>query len=398
MIKNNKEILSNTLKNAVLMLSDGAVFFGYGLGAKGITTGEICFNTSITGYQEILTDPSYHKQIINFTFPHICNTGVNSADYESKKIYATGLIVNYEVTDPSNYRSESHLNKWLQDNQITGICGVDTRALTRHISNNGATNCIICYAENISEINFNELKESLDQVPSMTGLELAKQVTTEKSYHFNEANFDFEKNQYVRQSDFIYKVVAIDFGIKKNILRNLTSLGCEVTIVPSTTSYSQILAMNPDGVFLSNGPGDPSETGKYASDTIRKLVDENIPVFGICLGHQLLAIAMGCKTSKMKQGHRGANHPVKNLTTGKVEITSQNHGFAVMKESLPNNVIETHVSLFDLTNEGIKVSGKDVFSVQHHPEASPGPQDSHYLFNQFVEILDKRKKSNSKVA
>ncbi|HCR86209.1 MAG TPA: carbamoyl phosphate synthase small subunit [Alphaproteobacteria bacterium] len=379
-------------KNAVLLLQDGTIYFGKGVGAKGATSGEICFNTSITGYQEILTDPSYHRQIINFTFPHIGNVGANKNDYESKKIYATGLITNYEITPDSNYRSEDNFENWLITNKTTGICDIDTRALTATIRQKGAQNCIIAYADSLEEIDLNKLAEQLSQVPDMTGLELAKEVSSNTSYKFHEADFDFAANNYTNQNDFKYKVVAIDFGVKKNILRNLAGLNCDVIVVPAQFSADEILKLSPDGVFLSNGPGDPSETAKYAAQTIKKIVDSNIPVFGICLGHQLLGISLGCKTAKLKQGHRGANHPVKNLLTGKVEITSQNHGFAVTRESLGKGVIETHISLFDGTNEGIQLEGKDVFSVQHHPEASPGPKDSHYLFSQFTSIMEKRKK------
>lgn len=379
-------------KNAVLLLQDGTVFFGEGVGAKGTTTGEICFNTSITGYQEILTDPSYHRQVINFTFPHVGNVGANKNDYESSKIYATGLVISDNITSDSNYRSEDNFNEWLKKNNITGISGVDTRALTRHIREKGAQNCIIKHAEKLEDINIESLKAELQKVPDMSGLELAKEVTCTNPYKLDEAEFDFEKDEYIKPANLKYKVVAIDFGIKKNILRNLASYGCDVTVVPAEFSSDEILKMAPDGVFLSNGPGDPSETAKYAASTIKKIVDSNIPVFGICLGHQLLGISLGCKTDKLKQGHRGANHPVKNLLTGKVEITSQNHGFAVTRENLGKGVIETHISLFDNTNEGIKLEGKDVFSVQHHPEASPGPRDAEYMFKQFAEVLERRKR------
>ncbi len=378
-------------KNAVLLLEDGSIFYGYGIGKKGETTGEICFNTSITGYQESLTDPSFHKQIINFTFPHIGNVGANKNDYESKKVFAKGLITSAEVTNPSNYRSENHFVNWLTSEGITGISGVDTRAITRHIRLKGAQNCIISYKENLSQINISELTEKLKQTPKMEGLELAAEVSTDKSYNWQEGIWNADEDIFPKCNNFKYKIVALDFGIKRNILRNLVAQNCEVVVLPAKSSAKEILSHNPDGVFLSNGPGDPSQTAKYAGSVIKEIVESDIPVFGICLGHQLLATALGCKTIKMHQGHRGANHPVKNLNTGKVEITSQNHGFAVTRESLPKNVKETHISLFDNTNEGIELIGKDVFSVQHHPEAAPGPKDAEYLFSKFTEILERRK-------
>ncbi|MDX1950403.1 MAG: glutamine-hydrolyzing carbamoyl-phosphate synthase small subunit [Rickettsiales bacterium] len=379
-------------KNAILLLEDGTIFHGYGIGAKGETAGEICFNTSITGYQESLTDPSFHKQIITFTFPHIGNVGANKNDYESKKIFAKGLISSAEVTNPANYRAEHHFSEWLKSEGVTGICGVDTRALTRHIRLNGAQNCIIAYAEKISEINIEGLKTKLKAVPKMEGAELANEVSCDKPYIWNEGGWEQPTESFRKPKNLPYKIVAVDFGIKQNILRNLVDSGCEVQVVPAKTSAKEILDYNPDGVFLSNGPGDPSQTAKYAGSVIKEIVESDIPVFGICLGHQLLATSLGCKTIKMHQGHRGANHPVKNLNTGKVEITSQNHGFAVTRESMPRNVKETHISLFDNTNEGIELVGKDVFSVQHHPEASPGPRDAEYLFSKFTEILERRKK------
>lgn len=383
------DIIKN--KNAVLMLEDGTVFLGYGLGAKGEFGGEVCFNTSLTGYQEILTDPSYHRQIICFTFPHIGNVGVNDDDYESSKVNANGLIFGAEVTEPSNYRSLEHLSTWLEKNNIAGISGVDTRALTIHIRDNGAQNCIIAFADSVENINLEELQTKVKDLPSMGGSELAKEVTTNESYIWNEANWNAEANAYNKPSSFAHKVVAIDFGIKKNILRNLAEYGCEVTVVPATTSAEEILSQNPDGVFLSNGPGDPSQTAKYVGSVVKDLIAADVPIFGICLGHQILAETLGCKTIKMHQGHRGANHPVKNLDSNKVEITSQNHGFAVSRETIPTGVKETHISLFDNTNEGIALEDKDVFSVQHHPEASPGPRDSAYIFKQFADILDSRK-------
>ncbi len=384
--------MTTKIKNAALVFADGTVFTGFGIGAKGVTEGEICFNTALTGYQETLTDPSFYKQIINFTFPHIGNVGTNADDVESAKVYATGLVTGVEITEPSNYRSTEHFDKWLQKNNITGITGVDTRAVTRYIRVNGAQNVVIQHADDIKQINFVELQAKAKAIPNMDGMELAALVTSAKKYTWDEADFDFTANKYKKSVVGKFNVVAVDFGIKRNILRNLSMVGCNVTVVPATTKADEILGMNPDGVFLSNGPGDPAETAKYAEDTIKKLVDSDVPVFGICLGHQLLATALGAKTKKMHQGHRGANHPVKNLETNKVEITSQNHGFCVTRESMGKDVVETHVSLFDGTNEGIRHKTKDAFSVQHHPEASPGPKDAFYMFEQFVGVMEKRKK------
>ncbi len=384
--------MTNKTKNAALVFADGTVFTGYGIGAKGTTDGEICFNTALTGYQETLTDPSFYKQIITFTFPHIGNVGTNADDVESSKVYATGLVTGVDITEPSSYRSTEHFDKWLQKNNITGITGVDTRAITRYIRLNGAQNVVIQHANSLEEINYDELQKRAKAVPNMDGMELAALVTSPKKYNWDEGEFDFTSNKYKKSAGGSFNVVAIDFGIKRNILRNLTQVGCNVTVVPAKTSADEILGLNPDGVFLSNGPGDPAETAKYAEDTIKKLVDSDVPVFGICLGHQLLATALGAKTKKMHQGHRGANHPVKNLETNKVEITSQNHGFCVTRESMGKDVIETHVSLFDGTNEGIRHKTKDAFSVQHHPEASPGPKDAFYLFEQFIAVMQKRKK------
>jgi carbamoyl-phosphate synthase small subunit len=384
--------MNDNMKNAALVFADGTVFLGKGIGTKGITEGEICFNTAMTGYQETLTDPSYYKQIINFTFPHIGNVGTNADDVESGKVYATGLVTGVDITTDSNYRSTEHFDKWLQKNKVTGICSVDTRAITRYIRVNGAQNVVIQFANSLEEIDFNKLQTRAKSLASMDGLELAAEVTSDKKYNWAEADFDFTANKYNNKTNGRFNVVAIDFGIKRNILRNLTQVGCNVTVVPAKTNVDEILSMNPDGVFLSNGPGDPAETAKYAESTIKKLVDSDTPVFGICLGHQLLATALGAKTKKMHQGHRGANHPVKNLETNKVEITSQNHGFCVTRESMGKDVVETHISLFDGTNEGIRHATKDAFSVQHHPEASPGPRDAFYLFEQFIAIMEKRKK------
>jgi carbamoyl-phosphate synthase small subunit len=376
--------------NAALILEDGKVFLGRGIGKKGTTKGELCFNTSMTGYQEILTDPSYYKQIINFTFPHIGNTGTNPEDYESKKIYATGLVTGAEITDPSNFRSTSHFDKWLKDNNITGVCEIDTRAVTKHIRENGAKNCVIAFADTVDELDFEELVKEANKIPSMNDMELAMEVTSDANYKWNIGAWNLGEG-YNKNLTNKFKVVTIDFGVKHNILRCLAEIGCDVTVVPANTAASEILGLNPDGIFLSNGPGDPAATAEYAEEVIKELVASGKPIFGICLGHQLLATALGCKTEKLKQGHRGANHPVKNLKTGVVEITSQNHGFAVMQSSIPSSVEETHVSLFDGTNEGIALKGKPVFSVQHHPEASPGPRDAYYLFAQFVQYMEEAK-------
>lgn len=357
---------------AVLVLADGSVFWGRGFGTPGQTTGEICFNTAMTGYQEVLTDPSYAGQIITFTFPHIGNTGINNEDNESAKPAARGLIVRGKPTAPSSHRATEDLDGWLLDHGIPGIYGLDTRALTRRIRDHGAPNGVLCHDP---EGNFDlpALQEQAQKWPGLNGMDLAKTVTCEKKYDYAALSGPH--------------VVAIDYGIKENILRCLAAAGCRVTVVPCTTPANDILALEPDGVFLSNGPGDPAATGAYAVPVIRDLLKTNKPLFGICLGHQLLALALGGTTQKMALGHRGANHPVKNLETGHVEITSQNHGFCVLPESLPDTVEITHTSLFDHSNEGLRLKGRPVFSVQYHPEASPGPHDSHYLFKDFVEMM-----------
>jgi carbamoyl-phosphate synthase small subunit len=375
---------------AALVLADGKVFFGQGIGKHGTTFGEICFNTGLTGYQEILTDLSYAGQIITFTFPHIGNIGANSEDIESKHPVARGLIIRENITTPSNFRSNSHLNDWLIKNKITGIAGIDTRALTRHIRLHGAQNVAICFFEKKAELNLKSLLEKALAYPSLKGLELAEGVSCDKIYASKETVWKLGTG-HGKLGKAKYKVVAIDYGAKLNILRCLADLGCDVTIVPATTSAEEILGLNPDGIFLSNGPGDPAATGEYALPILKKLIASGKPIFGICLGHQLLALAMGCSTSKMHQGHRGSNHPVQDLATGKVEITSQNHGFVVSKNALPDDVEITHLSLFDDTVEGIKSKTKPVFSVQYHPESSPGPHDSHYLFGRFIDLMESKK-------
>ena len=371
---------------AALVLGDGRVFWGKGIGAPGSNIGEVCFNTSLTGYQEILTDPSYAGQIITFTFPHIGNVGTNGEDIETLAPAARGLIIGADITEPANWRAVEHLDAWLKRQNIVGISGIDTRALTRHIRDHGAPNGAICHAPD-GAIDIAALAAQAKAWPGLEGMDLAASVTTPAVYGWDEADWAIGKG-YGRQETPTRHVVAIDYGAKRNILRLLAAGGCSVTVVPAGASAAEIMALKPDGVFLSNGPGDPAATGVYAVPTIRAIIDHNVPVFGICLGHQLLSLALGGTTTKMDIGHRGANHPVKDLETGKVEITSQNHGFRVVAESLPVDVVVTHVSLFDGSNEGIRHRVKPVFSVQYHPEASPGPQDSHYLFDRFMRLID----------
>ena len=379
-IKDNFKKINPT---GILVLEDGTSFQGFGFGFEGVATGEVCFNTSITGYQEIITDPSYAGQIINFTFPHIGNVGTNTEDNESDKIWARGVIFNTEITSPSNYRSIDNLDTWLKKNKIVGITGIDTRKLTNYIRDNGAPKGTLEYS-NKGKHNKENLKKLTENWSGLLDLDLASEVSCKKAYKWNSLKtWDIEKG-YKKNKKEKYKIVAIDYGIKKNILRCLSDLHCKVKIVPAKTSSQKILEEKPDGIFLSNGPGDPAATGKYAIPIIKKLLKSNLPIFGICLGHQLLALSLGAKTSKMHLGHRGANHPVKNLITKKVEITSQNHGFKVEANNLINKVKITHTSLFDKSIEGIEIKNKPVFSVQYHPEASPGPQDSKYLFEKFI--------------
>lgn len=375
--------------DACLLLADGTVFLGNAIGANKKTIGEICFNTGMVGYQETLTDPSFAGQIITFTFPHIGNVGCNNDDIEANKVFASGLVIRENITEPSNFRSETHLNNWLIKNDIAGICGIDTRALTRHIRKNGAQNAIIfrlgTYYLGFKE-EIDKASEELKKYPQMEGLDLAKNVTTEKPYEWAKEEWSLTP-QALNPKPQAYKVIAIDYGMKHNILRCLTSRGCKVTVVPAQTGAQEILAQKPDGIFLSNGPGDPAATGSYTSSILRELIASGVPIFGICFGHQLLATALGGKTTKMAQGHRGANHPVKNHITGTVEITSQNHGFAVLANSLPEGITVTHTSLFDGSVEGLRVEGKPIFSVQYHPESSPGPHDSAYLFDNFIKMM-----------
>ncbi len=378
---------------AVLVLADGTVLEGFGLGATGTAVGEVCFNTAMTGYEEILTDPSYAGQIITFTFPHIGNVGTNDEDIESVNMAATpgarGVIVSTGITAPSNYRANRHLNDWLRARGIIGLSGLDTRALTALIRDKGMPNAVIAHDPS-GKFDLDALKKEAAAWPGLEGMDLVPMVTSAQRFTWDETPWVWGQG-FGRQTSPAYHVVAIDYGIKRNILRLLAGAGCKITVVPATTSADDIMALKPDGVFLSNGPGDPAETGKYAVPVIKTLIDTGTPTFGICLGHQMLGIALGGKTAKMHQGHHGANHPVKDLTTGKVEITSMNHGFAVDKDSLPQNVEQTHVSLFDGSNAGLALKDKPVFSVQYHPEASPGPRDSHYLFTRFVELMKQSK-------
>jgi carbamoyl-phosphate synthase small subunit len=378
---------------AALVLADGTVIYGRGLGATGSAVAEVCFNTALTGYQEILTDPSYAGQIVTFTFPHIGNIGVNEEDVEdlnpATRSGAVGAVFKADVTDPSSYRSTSDLGRWLERRGVVAISGIDTRALTALIREKGTPNAIIAHAPD-GKFDLDDMKARAASWPGLVDLDLAKDVTSGQSSSWTEKPWVWNEG-YDEQTEPTFHVVAVDYGVKRNILRLLAGLGARVTVVPATTDAEAIMALRPDGVFLSNGPGDPAATGIYAVPVIRKLIETGLPVFGICLGHQMLALALGGRTVKMHQGHHGANHPVKDHTTGKVEIVSMNHGFAVDSKSLPSGVEETHVSLFDGSNCGLALTGKPVFSVQHHPEASPGPQDSHYLFRRFVNLIRSQK-------
>ena len=379
----------------VLVLEDGTIFHGYGFGYEGIATGEVCFNTSITGYQEIITDPSYAEQIINFTFPHIGNVGTNSEDNESDRVWAKGTILNADITNPSNYRSIAHLDKWLKIKKVVGIIGIDTRKLTNFIRDKGAPKGTIQFLKS-GKHNIKKLNKITRSWSGLKNLDLAKKVTCKKIYTWSSFKTWKKFEGYKKNKKNKIKIVAVDYGIKKNILRCFTDLDCSVKVVPAQTSAEKIISLNPDGVFLSNGPGDPAATGKYAKLIIKNLINNKIPIFGICLGHQLLAITLGAKTKKMMLGHRGANHPVKNLITNQVEITSQNHGFEVQKNTLPKNIRITHLSLFDKCVEGIELKNRPIFSVQYHPEANPGPQDSKYLFLKFIKLI-KNKKNGKKI-
>ena len=378
---------------ACLALADGTIFYGKGFGAKGMRVAELCFNTAMTGYQEIMTDPSYAGQIVTFTFPHIGNTGTTDQDDETADPVAEGMVVKWDVTEPSNWRAQSHLVDWLEKTGRVGICGVDTRRLAREIRQQGAPHVALSHDPD-GNFDLEALVAAARGFAGLEGVDLAKDVSCAQSYRWDEMRWAWPDG-YVRREGPAPKVVAVDYGAKRNILRCLASAGLDVTVMPATATAEEVLAQNPDGVFLSNGPGDPAATGVYAVPMIQGVLAADIPVFGICLGHQMLALALGAKTVKMNHGHHGANHPVKDLTTGKVEITSMNHGFTVDSQTLPKGVTETHVSLFDGSNCGIAVEGKPIFSVQYHPEASPGPQDSFYLFERFAKALKSREKTSA---
>ncbi|MDC1212461.1 glutamine-hydrolyzing carbamoyl-phosphate synthase small subunit [Pelagibacteraceae bacterium] len=386
-LKNLRKINSN----AILVLQNGKFFKGLGLGYQGTATGEVCFNTSITGYQEIISDPSYAEQIINFTFPHVGNVGANKEDHESDTIWTKGVIINTEITEPSNYRSLKHLDVWLKKNKIVGITGIDTRSLTNAIRDKGAPKGTISFLAK-SKFNIRKLLKASQKWNGLKNLDLAAKVSTKKNYLWKGFKTWKKEDGFIRNKKENLHVIAIDYGIKKNILRYFSDFNCKVTVVSCKTNAANILKLKPNGIFLSNGPGDPAATGKYAIPIIKDLIKNNLPIFGICLGHQILALALGAKTKKMSLGHRGANHPVKNLMKGNVEITSQNHGFEVIKNSLSRNIQITHKSLFDNSIEGLRLKNKPVFSVQYHPESNPGPQDSVYLFEEFVRSMKKNAK------
>ena len=374
---------------ACLALANGTLFYGYGFGATGQTVAELCFNTAMTGYQEIMTDPSYAGQVVTFTFPHVGNVGANPEDEESADPVAAGMVVKWDPTEPSNWRASENLKGWLLRHGRIGIGGIDTRRLTRAIRQQGAPHVALAHNPD-GVFDIEALIKAARGFPGLVGLDLAKDVTCAQSYRWDETRWAWPEG-YGRQSQPRFKVVALDYGAKRNILRSLASVGCDVTVLPATASAEEVLAHSPDGVFLSNGPGDPAATGDYAVPMIRGILDRtDLPLFGICLGHQMLALALGARTIKMNHGHHGANHPVKDLETGKVEITSMNHGFTVDSQTLPEGVIETHVSLFDGSNCGIRMADRPVFSVQYHPEASPGPQDSYYLFERFAAAMQAR--------
>ena len=373
---------------AALVLADGPVFWGLGLGAMGQRVGELCFNTSITGYQEILSDPSYAGQIITFTFPHIGNVGTNPDDVETLNPGALGLVLRADISAPSNFRATDHLNRWLDKHGLVGISGVDTRRLTRRIREHGYQHAAIVHGPP-GKLDVEGARAEAAAWPGIEGMDLAKTMSRGQTFGWRETTWQLEHG-YGEQAKPTYRVVAVDFGVKRNILRCLASAGCDITVVPTTATAEDIMGHCPNGVFLSNGPGDPAATGAYAVPMIRELLNRELPIFGICLGYQMLALALGARTEKMPFGHRGANHPVRDECTGKVEITSQNHGFVVREDSLPDGVRPTHRSLFDGSLEGISVTDRPIFAVQYHPEASPGPQDSHYLFARFTEMMSRK--------
>jgi carbamoyl-phosphate synthase small subunit len=394
LIKKAKKISSQKISQihtGVLVLEDKTIFKGVGIGYQGTATGEVCFNTSLTGYQEIMSDPSYAGQIINFTFPHIGNVGTNKEDLESDKVWTKGVIFNSEITSPSNYRSLVNLDLWLKQNKIVGITGLDTRGLTNSIRDKGAPKGTISFSRK-GTFNINKLVNVTTKWNGLKNLDLAELVTTKKNYVWSGFKTWKKETGYLKNKRYSLHVVAIDYGIKKNILRYFSDLSCKVTVVSCKTSAKDIIKLKPDGIFLSNGPGDPAATGRYAVGIINELTKNNLPIFGICLGHQILALTLGAKTKKMKLGHRGANHPVKNLIKDNVEITSQNHGFEIVRETLPKNIEITHRSLFDNCIEGIRLKNKPIFSVQYHPESNPGPQDSIYLFEEFINNMKKNAK------
>ena len=374
-----------TKKNACLVFENGEIMKGYGYGATGLSVAELCFNTSMFGYQEVISDPSYADQIILFTFPHIGNVGVNPDDNEAEKTFAKGVITHLKPNTPSNWRKTDSLNNWLVQKNIIGLYGLDTRELTLRLRDKGVINVVICHQENC-DFDYKKMIKLAKGWSGLDGLDLAIKVTYRETYKWKQGHW-LSPGKY-NNSKKNKKIIAIDFGIKRNILRSLSDLGCEVKVVPATTSFEEIIEYNPSGIFLSNGPGDPKATGKYIIPVLKEIIEKTeLPIFGICLGHQILALALGGKTIKMKTGHHGANHPVQDLKTGKVEITSMNHGFTVDSLTLPKNVNETHISLFDKSNCGIALKNKKVFSVQYHPEASPGPTDSLYLFKEFIDNL-----------
>ncbi len=387
----NKIAIKHQFPTGILVLDNKLVFRGIGLGYQGTSTGEVCFNTSLTGYQEIISDPSYAGQIINFTFPHIGNVGTNNEDLESDKVWTKGAIFNSEITSPSNYRALRNLDEWLKKNKIVGLTGLDTRSLTNFIRDKGAPKGTITNNKK-GKFNIKKLTNMSVKWPGLNGLDLAKEVSTKKTYIWKGFKTWKKDVGYQKNTKKKFKIIAVDYGIKKNILRYFSDYNCEVKVVSCKLTANEIVKLKPDGIFLSNGPGDPAATGKYAIDTVQKLIKLNYPIFGICLGHQILALALNAKTKKMKLGHRGANHPVKNLITNSVEITSQNHGFVVIEKSLSKNIQITHKSLFDDSIEGIRLKNKPVFSVQYHPEANPGPQDSQYLFKNFIQDVKKHAK------
>ena len=379
---------------AALVLDDGTVYWGRGVGAAGSQVGEVCFNTSITGYQEIMTDPSYAGQIISFTFPHIGNVGANAEDVETTTAAARGIVIRTDITEPANWRAVEHFDAWLKKNNLIGLAGIDTRALTRRIRDKGPPNGTIVHAPD-GNIDIDAALAQAKAWPGLEGMDLALEVSCRQTYEWDQTRWSLAGGYGTLEAPKRH-VVAVDYGAKHNILRTLAANGCRVTVVPATATAEEILRHQPDGIFLSNGPGDPAATGDFAVPVLKEILETGKPVFGICLGHQLLSLAIGGTTTKMSNGHRGANHPVKDLETGKVEITSQNHGFRVVPESLPENAVVTHVSLFDGSNEGFRLTDKPVFSVQHHPEASPGPQDSNYLFERFVRLIDEHAEKGAK--